>query len=152
MPAWNRAARSPSLSARTKITFSASASPISAAPGGRFRFSRGGTTLASGWTLSLPSLRRGRHDAAADQAKLRRRRPPILGGLVDDAEQRARPHQRLTKTLLVALERIEAAAQQERKLILQHPAGRPHFASIAHPLAQDARLVMGTAIAMLGRV
>src|ERR1700738_710963 len=54
----------------------------------------------------------------------RGRRAAILGALIDDAEQRASPRQRGTEARLVALEGIEAAAQQERQLVLEHRGRR----------------------------
>src|SRR5580700_7823350 len=86
------------------------------------------------------------------EAQQRGRAAAILGGLIDDTEQGPCPGERLAKTLLLAFEGIETAAQHERRLILQDVAGGAQLALIAQPLAQQARLAVGATVAELGEV
>ena len=89
---------------------------------------------------------------APAQSQERSGRPVVLGGLVNHAEQRAGLGQGLLETLLVAFEGVEAAAQHERQLVLQHATGGPELAGVSQPAAQQARLAVGPAVAELGEV
>src|SRR5260221_289342 len=73
---------------------------------------------------NINSVRRHGHGRVeALETKLGRRGPAVADRLVDHAEQGAGLVQRLAEALLLAVEGIEAAAQQEGQLIEEHRAG-----------------------------
>ena len=93
-----------------------------------------------------------RHRMILCAAQQRGGHATVLGRLVNDAEQLARLRQSLAKAILLALEGVEAAAQHERELILQHVPNGAQLALVAQPAAQQTRLAVGSAIAELGEV
>src|SRR5258708_29301976 len=124
LPTSNRAAQSPlSWPTRRRRTWP-SASSTSASRTGRPGCSTQKTRPANGLAPSR------KFDVPALQPQLRGGSAAILGRLVDDAEQGARPGQRLAESFLVALEGIEAAAQHEGQLGLQDAADRAQLALI----------------------
>src|SRR5260370_6123172 len=142
----SRAARSPSSPPTRRRRIWPSASSISVSRIAQPGCSCPRTKTANGLAPSR------KPDVAALQPQLRGGGAAVLGRLVDDAEQRTRPGQRLAEALLVALEGVEAAAQHERQLVLQHAAGGAQLALIAVTLAQQARLAVGAAVAELGGI